>query len=320
MLTPWDHVKCPWFVWFSGLWNFLQFYISTCLEPVFPMLSLPICCGPWCNLEHFKDVSCRDVSVTAVKPVFPPGHFCVLAVAWEQSRAVDVQWRGTRALCNFVTTFHQIPASGVSGSDYWSNGKGFIAVCLTCTCWIALFRNCRKMRKWNRTGWIEQRHIGLGWDESEQSEFKPRGLSQGRSHVSLGRGPGARGLGASGCCLSLTMGQSFLSSVPHFPHLHGGQVTTPLLLTGFDQFWRTFTEQKVECGRLHYSALLPSWLWQCFFFHLRINDMTGGSSWCCNSLRQCPTDAPLRLGSEILSLCCVCPWPVPLPPKWKFPH
>lgn len=57
------------------------FYISTSLGPAFPLPSLPICCGPWCNLGHFKDENCRDVSVAAAMPAFPPGHFSVLAVA-----------------------------------------------------------------------------------------------------------------------------------------------------------------------------------------------------------------------------------------------
>lgn len=62
------------------------------------LLLLPICCDPQCHHGHFKDMSCRDALVTSGQLSFPPGHFRVLAAALEQSRALDVLWRGLSSL------------------------------------------------------------------------------------------------------------------------------------------------------------------------------------------------------------------------------
>lgn len=72
----------------------------------------------------------------------------------------------------------------------------------------------------------------MGWDESEQSEFKPRGPVSRKTRVSPGCGAGPRAWVLLG---AVSVGyRPVLPSVPHSPHPHGGQATSPLFLADFD--------------------------------------------------------------------------------------
>lgn len=74
----------------------------------------------------------------------------------------------------------------------------------------------------------------MGWDgmSLNSQSSNPGALSQGRPHVSLGCGAGPWAWVLLGA-VSVGYGP-VLPSVPHSPHPHGGQVTPPLFLAGFD--------------------------------------------------------------------------------------